>query len=75
MNKSKKEKSQKKHKVFKENTLGNSMKKLRPIKKYSGVWMIKLTPIDAQDLQLKEGDLIDISYIKKEELKDKEEKK
>lgn len=42
------------------------MKKLREIKKYSGVWVIKLNPIDIQDFELKEGDLVDISDIIKE---------
>jgi len=41
------------------------MKKIREIKKYSGVWVIKLTPTDAQDLQLKEGDFVDISNVVK----------
>ena len=55
--------------MFKEKNLKISMEKLKPIKRYSGVWIIKLIPTDAQDLKLKEGDLVDISGIIKKEKK------
>jgi len=42
------------------------MKRLRAIKRYAGVWIIKLFTVDIVDLGLKEGDMVDISQLKKE---------
>ena len=42
------------------------MTKYRRIKRYAGVWTIKLEPIDIKDYDLQEEDLIDIEdMIKK----------
>ena len=47
----------------------------RPIKKYSGSWTIKLIPQDMEDLNLKEGDVVDIDDIIKISGKPKTSKK
>lgn len=32
----------------------------RPIKKIAGMWTIQLTPVDAKDFELKEGQEVDV---------------
>ncbi|KKM00534.1 hypothetical protein LCGC14_1803530 [marine sediment metagenome] len=51
------------------------MPKYRRIKRYAGVWAIKLEPIDVEDYNLQEGDLVDIEEmikIKKSTKKERE---
>ena len=45
------------------------MEKLRPIKRYSNVNVIKLTPTDMIDNNLNVDDLVDISKMKKKRRK------
>lgn len=48
------------------------MPKYRRIKRYAGVWTIKLEPIDVVDYNLSEEDLVDIEdMIKKKRSKKK----
>jgi len=42
------------------------MKRIRVIKKYGNTFIVPLTRIDMQDMNLQEGDLVDISQLKKE---------
>jgi len=42
------------------------MKRLRQIKKYGNTFVISLSRIDLEDMNLKEGDMVDISELKKE---------
>jgi len=42
------------------------MKRLRQIKKYGNSFVISLFQTDMKDMELKEGDEIDIQLIKKE---------
>jgi len=42
------------------------MKRLRQIKTYGNSYVIVLNKIDLKDLQLKKGDTVDISLLKKE---------
>lgn len=44
----------------------DSMKRLRQIKKYGNSFVIALFQTDIKDFELKEGDEVDISLIKKE---------
>jgi len=41
--------------------------RLRKITKVGGSWFIKLEPADLKDLNLKEGDFVDIEDINKNE--------
>ena len=45
------------------------MKRLRQIKLYGNTYIIKLERIDITDLDLKEGDFVDISDLVKEKKK------
>ena len=36
------------------------MGRYREVKQYAGMWVIKLIPSDIKDLNIKEGDLVDI---------------
>ncbi len=47
------------------------MAKYRRIKRYAGVWTIKLEPIDIEDYELQEGDEVNIEDI----IKNKKRKK
>ncbi len=42
--------------------------RLRKITKVGGSWFIKLEPADLKDLDLKEGDFVDIEDINKKEV-------
>jgi len=44
------------------------MKRLRKIRKWGNSFVVPLTMIDMKDFELEEGDLIDISNLKKEEI-------
>lgn len=39
------------------------MTRNREIKKYGNTWIIKLESIDVEDLDLKEGDIVDIEDL------------
>lgn len=39
------------------------MTRLRRVKRYSGVWTIKLEPTDVEDYGLVEGDIVDIEDL------------
>jgi antitoxin component of MazEF toxin-antitoxin module len=43
------------------------MKRLRPITKWGGTHVIRLSITDMDDLNFKEGDLVDVSNLIKEE--------
>lgn len=51
------------------------MARIREIKKIAGIWTIKLTPIDAKDYGLVEGDKVDIEDLEMLQNKDKKRKK
>ena len=42
------------------------IKRLRQLKMYGNTYVITLSKVDMEDMGLKEGDLIDISELKKE---------
>ena len=43
------------------------MKRLRPVKLYGNTYVVTLTRSDIKDLELKEGDEVDISNLKNED--------
>lgn len=47
------------------------MERYRKVKKYGNSYIISLSKVDLKDLNLKEGDEVDIQYIKKNENKNK----
>ena len=61
--------SHRKNKDLKRINPFNNMEKLRPIKRYSNVNVIKLTPTDMIDNNLNVDDLVDISKMKKKRRK------
>jgi len=69
MKKMKKLTIHRKNKDLKRIKTSNSMEKLRPIKRYSNVNVIKITPQDIIDNKWKVDDLVDISGIKRKRRK------
>lgn len=49
-------------------------KRLRKVRKYAGMWVIKLFSTDMKDLNLKELDDVDISQLKKEDTENGDER-
>lgn len=45
--------------------------RMREVKKYAGVWIIKLAPSDAEDMNWKEGSKVDIENFGKKSKKAK----